>query len=78
MGDYVGENLYEKIHRSKDALTNCASFDTSFVTGADGNNGFTRKPLKTYQLRGLKLRGPKQNQISVPQTSVYTVSVSSS
>ena len=52
-------------HISKDALENCASFDTSTVIGSLwGIMVSFKKPPKTYTFWGLKLRGLVQNQIS--------------
>ena len=66
VGNYVGGQRREKFsHDSKDALKNSASFDTNMVTESDrGNMVSPEKPFKTYTLRGLKLRGLRQNQIS--------------
>ena len=52
-------------HILKDALENCASFDTSTVIGSLwGIMVSFKKPPKTYTFWGLKLRGLVQNQIS--------------
>ena len=55
------------LYDSKDALEDCASFDTSItIEERWGIMVSPEKPPKTYTLRGLKLRGLTQNQISNP------------
>ena len=52
---------------SKDAHENSASFDINVVVVGDGANMvLNEKPTKNWKLRGLKLRGLSQNQISTP------------
>ena len=52
---------------SKDAQENSTSFDTNPVLGGDGANMvLNEKRTKNWKLRGLKLRGLSQNQISTP------------
>ena len=62
MGGQLATNF---LHESKDALENCASFDTSIVTESQrGIIVSLEKPPKTYTFCGLQLRGLTQNQIS--------------
>ena len=54
-------------HISKDAQENFTSFETIVVPGGGwGNMVLYEKPAKKRKLRGLKLRGFRQNQISTP------------
>ena len=66
VGDCVGGQRWAKLSQIlKDALKNCASFDTSTVIGSHwGIMVLIEKPPKTYGFRGLELRGLVQNQIS--------------
>ena len=68
MGETVGLHDGTKfLYNSKDALEDCASFDTSIdIEERWGIMVSPAKPPKTYTLRGLKLRGLRQNQISNP------------
>ena len=68
MGETVGlHDGTQFLYNSKDALEDCASFDTSIaIEGWWGIMVSPEKPPKTYALRGLKLRGLRQNQISHP------------
>ena len=54
-------------HVSKDAQENSTSFDTHVVFGGRWRNMvLNEKPAKKWKLRGLKLRGFRQKQISTP------------
>ena len=66
MGVWVrGQDAANFSHVSKDAQENSTSFDTNIVLGGGGGNMvFNEKPTKKLKLRGLKLRGLRQNQIS--------------
>ena len=66
VGETVGVHHGTKfLYNLKDALKDCASFDTSIaIEGWWGIMVSPEKPLKTYTLRGLKLRGFRQNQVS--------------
>ena len=68
MGETVGVHHSTKFsYYSNDALKDCVSFDTSIaIEGWWGIMVLPEKPPKTYTLRGLKLRGLTQNQISNP------------
>ena len=68
MGETVGVHHSTKfLYNSKDALEDCASFDTSIAIEERWRIMVSpAKPSKTYTLRGLKLRGLRQNQISNP------------
>ena len=66
MGVWVwGHHAANFSHISTDAQENSTSFDTNVVLGGGGGNMvFNEKPTKKLKLRGLKLRGLRQNQIS--------------
>ena len=68
MGVWVwGQDAATFSQLSKDAHENFTSFDTNIVLGGDGANMvLNEKPAKKWKLRGLKLRGFRQNQISTP------------
>ena len=68
MGENVGVHHSTKfLYISKDALEDCASFDTSIaIEERWGIMVSPAKSPKTYTVRGLKLRGLRQNQISNP------------
>ena len=62
-----GQDAANFWHIWKDAQKNFASFDTNVVLGGAGANMvLNEKPTKNWKLRGLKLRGLGQNQISTP------------
>ena len=62
-----GQDATNFSYVSKDAQENSASFDTNVVTGGDrGKMVLNEKSAKKRKLRGLKLRGFRQNQISTP------------
>jgi len=62
-----GQDVTNFSHVSKDAHKNSTSFDTNVVLGGGwGNMVLNEKPTKKGKLRGLKLRGFRQNQISTP------------
>ena len=62
-----GQDTANFSHVSKDAHENSASFDINVIVVSDGANMvLNEKPTKNWELRGLKLRGLGQNQLSTP------------
>ena len=63
----LGQDATNFSNVSKDVQENPTSFDTNVVlVGGGANMVLNEKPAKKRKLRGLKLRGFRQNQISTP------------
>ena len=63
----LGQDATNFSNVSKDAQENSTSFDANVVlVGGGANMVLNEKPAKKRKLRGLKLRGFRQNQISTP------------
>ena len=63
-----GQHAANFSHLYKSAHENSSSFDKNVVVVGDGPNMvLIEKPTKNWKLRGLKLRGKSQNQISTPR-----------